>query len=274
VLKARWRKLAAWPIVRNKTVSKPAPRLRSHYDGSLMLDYSRANPILRPRPEAGYNYSRAHRVLEICGLLVAAGLTLWTAAAVIRALPSGKAWLALLCCWGGLLLADFISGLVHWAADTYGSPQMPVLGGFVRTFREHHEYPDAITRHDFIETNGDVCIISAPVHFVLLLYVEDPFAHACMGGVFGASYSNSQIHKWAHSVERPWLVRLCQQVRFFNSPAHHSRHHAGSHHTHYCITTGWMNPLLDRFHFFRRLESALRKVGLQRSNLEDARGLD
>ena len=95
-----------------------------------------------------------------------------------------------------------------------------------------------ITRHDFVETNGDVCIFSSPVHFVLLLWVESSFALFVILGVFVGSYANSQIHKWAHAAERPWLVRLCQRVRLFNSPSHHSRHHAGSHLTHYCITTG------------------------------------
>ena len=75
----------------------------------------------------------------------------------------------------------------------------------------------------------------------------------------------SQIHKWAHSAERPWLVRWFQRTRSFLSPAHHSRHHSGQHRTHYCITTGWMNPLLDRVRFFRKLEWLLLRLGLRRA---------
>src|SRR6185436_2493902 len=123
-------------------------------------------------------------------------------------------------------IADFMSGLVHWSADTYGSPTMPIFGGFVRTFREHHADQVDITRHDFIETNGDVCIFSSPAHFVLLFIVQDSFALFCVLGMFLGSYTNSQIHKWAHQEERPWLIRVCQSLRIVNSPAHHSRHHS------------------------------------------------
>jgi len=203
--------------------------------------------------------------LEVCGLAVSAALTALTARLAVQALPAGGAWLSALCGFGGLCLADLLSGLVHWSADTYGTPTMPIFGGFVRTFREHHADQLDITRHDFIETNGDVCIFSAPVHLTLLVTIEDAFALACLFGLFIGSYTNSQIHKWAHSAEPPPIVRVCQRARLFLSPTHHARHHAGAHSTNYCITTGWLNRLLDCLGFFRKVERLLLKLGLQRT---------
>jgi plasmanylethanolamine desaturase len=212
-----------------------------------------------------YVYARSHRLLEFCGLTCSPILTITTAVLALRALPEGGGWLAALSGFAGLCLADFGSGLVHWSADTYGSPTMPIFGGFVRTFREHHRDQVDITRHDFVETNGDASIFTLPVHITLLCIVQDSFGLFCLFGLFGGSYFNSQIHKWAHSAERPWLVRQLQRARLLLSPTHHSRHHSGPHLSHYCITNGWMNTLLDGIGFFRKVEWLLAKLGLPRA---------
>jgi hypothetical protein len=52
-------------------------------------------------------------------------------------------------------LVDFVSGMVHWAADTWGHFTTPILGPtIIRSFRMHHVDPQDITKHGFVETNA------------------------------------------------------------------------------------------------------------------------
>src|SRR5437764_5017775 len=96
-------------------------------------------------------------------------------------------WLALTAFMVGFVLADFVSGFVHWAADTWGTPEWPIIGkALIRPFREHHVDQKEITRHDFIETNGNNCAISIlPVVCASLLPRDEAW------GLFGAVFTFS-----------------------------------------------------------------------------------
>ena len=62
------------------------------------------------------------------------------------------------------LAADLASGLVHFLCDRFLEADTPVVGRLlIHPFREHHHDPMLITRHDFIEVNGNVCLALAPV---------------------------------------------------------------------------------------------------------------
>ncbi len=173
----------------------------------------------------------------------------------------------------GYVASDFASGLVHWLADTYGSATMPVIGPkFVAPFREHHRDPMAITRHDFFEANANNCFTTYFVMLpTLLLTPVRAGGWATMLGVFILLLSlgtlvTSMAHGWAHQERPARVVVLLQRLGLVLSKEHHDVHHVAPHRNHYCITTGWLNGLLDRTRFFRRLEALFDWVGIPRGH--------
>jgi hypothetical protein len=206
-------------------------------------------------------YSRAHRWLEIGGIVVFLGLLSYLSVRIGLGVKGfvGGLWV-LVCAVGGLLLADFISGLVHWGGDTLLTVNAPVLGRhFIQPFRHHHVDPKAITRHDFIETNGNNCLISVPVLGLVAPTMPEQAGfgfYICTVVIFMVwfVFGTNQFHKWAHADNPPRVARLLQRWGVILVPTHHDIHHAAPHDTHYCITVGWMNPLLAQLRFFRRLE--------------------
>jgi hypothetical protein len=179
-------------------------------------------------------------------------------------------WLALLAIPLSLVLGDLVSGLVHWTADTYFSEETPIIGqSLVKPFRLHHLYPRDICTHDLVTTVGNVCIIAVPVlaFCIYLLWTWDDsswlaFLILCVALMSLATVLTNQFHKWAHEERPSRMVRLLQRTRLVLAPTHHQVHHTKPFNMHYCITNGWLNPLLNKIGFFRGMEAGLRFIGI------------
>ena len=165
----------------------------------------------------------------------------------------------------GVVLADFISGMVHWGADTWGSVDLPYIGkAFIRPFREHHVDPTAMTRHDFCETNGDNFLAVTPtaVWYIYTFFTADTefliqnyrFELSMFSLAIFLVFTN-QIHKWSHIYYGlPAGVEWLQKLHIILPRTHHRIHHIAPHETYFCITTGWLNWPLEKIKFFPTLE--------------------
>lgn len=169
----------------------------------------------------------------------------------------------------GYILADFASGFVHFMGDTFGNARTPIIGkAFIFPFREHHVDPKAMTRHHFFVTNGNNCLVSLPVmalmHWPLFGWA---LGRPWLALVFStllflvmSVFFTNQIHKWAHEDNPNAIARWLQKHGVILAPTRHKLHHTPPFRSDYCITTGWLNPLLRKTHFFPLAKKILSKV--------------
>jgi len=179
----------------------------------------------------------------------------------------GRLWILPIIVVVAYAAADLLSGVVHFLADNFGSPETPLLGkAFVMPFRDHHIDPKGILRHPFMIANGNNCLVALPPLMIVLFFV--PVEETFTGYIFGtfflalclAVFLTNQFHKWAHMDDPPALIAWLQARGVILSKEHHDVHHASPFDTYYCITAGWWNPLLQRTRVFERITPLLRKI--------------
>ena len=173
--------------------------------------------------------SRGHYILEILGILSFFMLALLMGAEIYQGMTTfGYLWLLPLIAVLVYLATDFISGFVHFLADNFGSSQRSIIGpGFISGFREHHVDPKAITRHDFIDTNGNNSLVSLP--FMLQVWLVVPIEIPVGGYFFGAFFLllclavflTNQFHKWAHMEDPRSFALWLQRRGLILSKEHH-----------------------------------------------------
>jgi ubiquitin-conjugating enzyme E2 variant len=144
-----------------------------------------------------------------------------------------------------------------------------VLGPLlIEPFRDHHRDPLGITRHGFVELSGNSALATLPVAGTLLWWgppeedVVSPFVHAGVTALAMALFATNLFHRWAHMPRPPAAAAWLQRSRLVLPPSVHAVHHRAAHDCSYCVTSGWLNPLLDRIGFFSRVERGLAALGL------------
>ncbi|KAG2391885.1 hypothetical protein C9374_013370 [Naegleria lovaniensis] len=194
---------------------------------------SNANPNSNPNSNANIHHSNIHTTpLNTLLLDILGGIVL------------------------GMITTDFVSGILHWIADTWGSLETPLIGQtFIRSFREHHVAPSAMCKHDFIETNGDNCLVATVLGIIPIIF----FRHSMFMSFYFTAFAllgafTNQIHKWSHQYQVPPIVKFLQSSGIILSRTSHNFHHKSPFDTYYCITTGWLNYPLHVMNFWRSSE--------------------
>lgn len=165
------------------------------------------------------------------------------------------------------VFVDFVSGVMHWAADTWGKFETPIFGpSLIRAFRMHHIDPQDIVKHSFVETCANS---SYPAPFVIATayftnsgtFISQTYNWMIIFGVILGILTN-QCHKWAHMVHTkpPAIIVFLQKAGFIISHEKHHKHHQGDFDSDYCIINGWMNPILEKINFWRKAEEIITRL--------------
>ena len=166
---------------------------------------------------------------------------------------------------GAVLVADFVSGLLHWLEDAYGQEDWPITGRLVtKPNILHHHDARYFTRHSWFHSSWDLACLGLVVLAVAWLCGQLTW-EVWLVVILGTNAN--QIHKWAHRspVENGPIISLLQHVRLVQTPRHHARHHTDPKNSHYCVLTNLLNPILDGIRLWDALEWVLRTLfGLRR----------
>lgn len=168
-----------------------------------------------------------------------------------------------------ILIADFLTGVVHWIEDTYGVPSWPLLGAsIIEPNILHHKDQVDFTKGGMLYRNYQVWGFVAAS--IAIVYLTGWLTWQVTLTAVVASMGN-EIHAWAHKRPRSRIIRLMQEMKLVCSPEQHAKHHRPPYDTNFCTVTNWLNPVLDAVCFWRGLEWTLDKVGFRVQRMSVAR---
>jgi ubiquitin-conjugating enzyme E2 variant len=164
---------------------------------------------------------------------------------------------------GSILAADLVSGLVHWAEDTYArfKPRRKLrwINLIARDNEVHHRRPRDFLKRSWWQSSWDLVLLGA-----LIIAAAHALGHLSWAVLLFVvlSINANQMHKWAHRNprENPALVTWLQRVHLLQTPRRHGKHHGGQRDSHYCVVTNFLNPLLEEVNFWRRLERLVARL--------------
>jgi len=160
----------------------------------------------------------------------------------------------------GFLLADLLTGTVHWFEDSYLGycNDLPILGTIAKDNELHHYFPRSILAYSYLEH----LTIAMPMTLTAigLLFVSNRSAFkkyfvCILTFTFFSSIANI-MHRFSHmrDCETNSVLKNIQKTGLFCSHDHHSIHHTSHKNEKYCVISEYSNHVLDNVHFWIFLE--------------------
>ncbi len=157
-----------------------------------------------------------------------------------------------------IIIADFLTGFIHWIEDTYGVKTWPwpLKDGVVLPNIEHHRNPTFIaTMSSFISRNAYLVVPAVVVSLVALV-----FGYWQVALIFFLMSWGNETHTWSHKRKNNRLIAFLQDAAIVQTAGQHAKHHKKPYDKYYCTLTNFTNAVLEVIHFWRGLEWILKKM--------------
>ncbi len=165
-----------------------------------------------------------------------------------------------------LFIADFFSGVVHWATDTWFDEVS--WERVISIAREHHLFPHHIVAYPFRDyvafSSWPAVALVGPIALYLTV-LADP----TRGGFFlsivcfiisAIMVFGTHAHRLGHRTSNWRITRLLQHSGLLITTSHHGVHHRGNHDVRYCVINGWANYVCDKIRFWRCVEWLIQRI--------------
>lgn len=160
----------------------------------------------------------------------------------------------------GYLGADLTSGFIHFGLDNYPKSDTPVVGKLADNFQYHHHNSQSVFARSFIDNCGLVGKLTAPVAVGLGLAVGSPFVAAAGLAFASGLYLLQGSHMLAHDTRPSKVAKTLQRFHITQSKKNHAAHHTRPWESNYTVVNGACNPILEKTHFWRKLEKGVYKI--------------
>lgn len=224
-------------------------------------------------PQAAPN-SRGDVIFHVTGGLVNALCTLSAVAWLIvnwtKIRPSTVFIVASV--FAGMLVGDLVTGILHWAFDTWFSADTRFLHRMVLIVREHHIYPDRVFQYSFYHDAGALSVMAFLLTSPLFTYAFSRSADdsqsfhflyyaVCVAVTISfALVFMFEFHKFGHKRTTSRLVRVLQRFNLLLTYTHHMKHHSGKHDRNYCLINGHADRTFGAAGGWRALESIISRL--------------
>lgn len=161
-----------------------------------------------------------------------------------------------------VLIADFLTGIFHWAEDCYCLESLPLIGKPVcKPNIDHHQFPALMTKMpNLIKNNYQSLLIAFTVCVIFYFFGYFCWQLVLIG--FLAGFGN-QVHLWNHQAKSTYFPEFLKDSGLIQSQKQHNKHHIPPYDKCYCVLISFNNAWLDRINFWRKLEWLLDKFGLK-----------